>query len=192
MRTGCLTIGSPEDALMSLINGQLAKFYNLPCRISGNISDSKCVDTQAGYESMMNLMTAQMAGDNFILHACGILETYNTVSFEKIITDHEIVGMVKRIGRGIEVNENTLAFSVIKEVGPQGQFLTQDHTFMNFRKEHYMPFISDRQNIRQWEESGSLSIAQKANAKWKQILEDYEQPDFPAELDNDLKKMIQK
>lgn len=140
----------------------------------------------------MNLITAQIAGDNFILHACGILETYNTVSFEKIITDHEIVGMVKRIGRGIEVNENTLAFSVIKEVGPQGQFLTQDHTFMNFRKEHYMPFISDRQNIRQWEESGSLSIAQKANAKWKQILEDYEQPDFPAELDNDLKKMIQK
>ena len=53
---------------------QLAKFYNLPCRISGNISDSKCVDTQAGYESMMNLITAQIAGDNYILHACGILE----------------------------------------------------------------------------------------------------------------------
>lgn len=189
MNNGSLTIGSPEATLMSLLNGQLAKLYNLPCRISGAISDSKCVDAQAGYESMMNLMSTEMAGGNFILHGGGILDTYSTVSFEKIIVDHELVGMVKRISRGIDVNENTLAFDVIKDVGPQGEFLSQSHTFKNFKKEHYMPKISDRQSL-QWGDEGYVSIEQRANAMWKEILKNYVEPDFPADLDADLQKYL--
>lgn len=192
MRTGNLTVGSPEDALMSLINGQLAKFYNLPCRISGAINDSKCVDAQAAYESAINMMTTIMAGSNFILHGAGILETYNTISLEKVITDYEVLGMISRLERGIEVNEDTLAFDVIKSVGPQGQYLTEAHTFMNFRKEHYMPFLSNRQTIAQWEDAGSNGIEVAANAKWKQILEEYTAPDFSAELDADLQKFLVK
>lgn len=190
MRTGSLTIGSPEAALISLINGQLAKYYNIPCRISGSISDSKCVDAQAGYESMMNLMTAQMAGGNFILHGCGILETYNCVSFEKVIIDHEMLGMVKRIGRGIAIDEEALAFDVIKEVGPQGQFLTHEHTFSHFRSEYYQPTISDRNNFQTWIENGSLPVDQRANRRWKEILDQYDEPALPKDIDNALQDYI--
>ena len=85
-------IGTPEDALVSLINWQLAKYYNIPCRISGALSDSKMMDAQAAYESAITLMMAQMAGGNFILHSAGIIDTYNCVSFEKLIIDNEIIG----------------------------------------------------------------------------------------------------
>lgn len=191
MRACSLTVGAPEDALFSLINGQLTKFYNIPCRISGNICDSKSVDAQAGYESMMNLMTAQMAGGNFILHGAGIVDTYGAVSYEKIIMDNEVLGMVHRIGRGIEVNVDTLAFDVIKEVGPQGQFLTNEHTYSHFQKEFYRPTLSDRSTLAAWTDGGCLNAEQRANVKWKQILADYTQPALSMDIENDLNKYVE-
>lgn len=191
MKTGNLVVGTPETALISIVNGQLAKFYGLPCRISGAITDSKGIDIQAGYESMMNLMTAEMAGGNFILHSGGILAGYDTVSFEKAIIDHELCGMVWRISRGMEVNEKTLAFDVIKEVGPQGQFLSQKHTIKNFRKEFYTPQISDRSAYSEKEDAGALSMEQKANMRWKELLENYKAPEDFDEMEPEIKKIME-
>jgi Trimethylamine:corrinoid methyltransferase len=191
MRSGSLAIGSPEDALFSLVNGQLAKYYNIPCRISGALTDSKLVDAQAGYESMMNLMTAQMAGGNFILHGVGILETYNCTSYEKLIMDNELIGMVKRINRGVEVNEDTLAFDVIEEVGPEGAFIGHLHTLMNFREELYMPSLSDRNTAVKWKADGAKSAEQNANAQWKKMLEEYEEPKLSPEVDAEMRKYIE-
>lgn len=190
MRYGTLSIGSPEDALVSLINGQLAKFYNIPCRMSGALSDSKCADAQAAYESMMTLMTAPLAGGNFILHAAGILDTYNCVSFEKLMMDDEIIGMVKRIGRGVEVNDETLAFDAIKEVGPQGEFLTSEHTVDHFKTEFYQPILSDRLTPNAWESAGSLRAEDRANMRWKQMLQEYVEPTLPADVDTALQAYI--
>ena len=190
MATGSLAIGSPEDAVVSLVNGQLAKFYQIPCRISGALSDSKMMDSQAAYEAAITLMMAQMAGGNFILHSAGIIDTYNLTSFEKLIVDNEIIGYIKRINQGVTVNEDTLAYDVIKEVGPQGQFLTHEHTFNHFRTEFYRPTLSNRQNIQQWKQEGSKPIEEVANAKWKQLLADYVEPALPADVDADLKKYV--
>lgn len=192
MRFGSLAIGSPEDAVFSLINGQLAKFYNIPCRISGGLTDSKCTDAQAGYESMMTLLMAQMAGGNFILHSAGILETYNCTSFEKLMIDDEIIGMIKRIGRGIEVNDDTIAYDVIKEVGPQGAYIGHEHTLDNFREEFYQPVLSDRNNQNQWKKQGSLTAEQRANTRWKKLLSEYEEPKLPADIERDMRKYIEK
>lgn len=188
MSTGALAIGSPEDAVVSLVNGQLAKYYQIPCRISGGLSDSKMMDSQAAYESAITLMMAQMAGGNFILHSAGIIDTYNTISLEKLIVDHEIIGYIKRINKGVLVDEETLAYNVIKEVGPQGQFLTHEHTFNHFRSEFYKPTLSNRQNIELWKADGSIPIEIAANRKWKQILSEYKEPTLPKEIDAELKK----
>ncbi|KAF5028240.1 Glycine betaine methyltransferase [anaerobic digester metagenome] len=190
MATGSLSIGSPEDAVISLVNGQLAKFYQIPCRISGALSDSKMMDSQAAYESSITLMMAQMAGGNFILHSAGIIDTYNLISLEKLIIDNEIIGYIKRINQGVTVNEDTLAYDVIRDVGPQGQFLTHEHTFNHFRTEFYRPTLSNRQNIEQWKADGSQPIEKVANAKWKELLADYAEPALPADVEADLKKYV--
>ncbi|MEL7565092.1 MAG: trimethylamine methyltransferase family protein [Dehalobacterium sp.] len=192
MRYGSLAIGTPEDAVFSLINGQLAKFYNLPCRISGALSDSKCADAQAAYESMLTLSMAQMAGGNFILHSAGIIDTYNTVSLEKMMFDDEIIGMIRRIDQGVAVNEETLAFNVIREVGPQGQFLTHEHTFTHFNKEFYRPVLSDRSNATNWERDGAITAEKRANARWKKLLEKYVEPTLDKDVDVALKKYMEK
>lgn len=191
MSSGALTIGSPEDAVVSLLNGQLAKYYQIPCRISGALSDSKMMDSQAGYESAITLLMAQMAGGNFILHSAGIIETYNCTSYEKLIVDNEIIGYCKRINQGVAVSEETLAYEAIKEVGPGGVFLTHDHTVENFRDEFYLPTLSNKKSYEQWAEEGALPIEKVANAKWKEILASYGESTLPADIDADLRKYME-
>jgi trimethylamine--corrinoid protein Co-methyltransferase len=128
-----LSIGSPEMAVNTAATAQMARYYNLPSRSGGAVCDAKVPDAQAGYESMMSLLMAQVSGINFVLHSAGILESYNCVSYEKFIIDDEMCGMVKRIKKGYEVNADTLCLNVIREVGPGGHFLDTDHTFEHFR-----------------------------------------------------------
>jgi trimethylamine--corrinoid protein Co-methyltransferase len=190
MRSGALSIGSPEMAVNAAATAQMGRFYNLPVRGGGAISDAKVPDAQAAYESMMSLLMAQVSRVNFVLHSAGILESYSCMSYEKFVIDDEICGMVKRIKKAYEVNADTLALDVIKAVGPGGHFLDQDHTFEHFRSEFYQPMISNRDNFDTWQAGGSQQIMETANRKVKQILADYSPPDLPAEADKDLKQFI--
>jgi len=192
MHTGALSIGSPEMTLNTAATAQMARFYGLPVRSGGAVCDAKSPDAQAAYESMMSLLTARFCGINFVLHSAGILESYNCMSYEKFIIDDEMCGMVKRIKRGYEVNPETLAVDIIKEVGPGGHYLDKDHTFDHFRTEFYQPQLSNRDDYVSWQGKGSPQSMQTANKKYKEILETYEAQELPADVDKDLLKFIEK
>jgi len=192
MRNGTLSIGSPEMAINAAATAQMARHYRLPVRGGGAVCDAKSPGAQASYESMMNLLMARLSGINFVLHSAGILDSYNCMSYEKFIIDDEMCGMVKRIKRGYEVNPDTLALDVIKEVGPGGHFLDKDHTFDHFRTEFYQPQLSNRDDFASWQSSGSPQCMETANKKYKEILETYEAPELPADVDKDLLKYIAK
>ena len=192
MRSGALSIGSPEMAMNTAATAQMARYYNLPSRSGGAVCDAKVPDAQAAYESMMSLSMAQVSGVNFVLHSAGILESYNCMSYEKFIIDDEMCGIVKRIKRGYEVNEDTLGLDVIKEAGPGGHFIDKDHTFEHFRTEFYQPQLSNRDDFDSWQASGSPQSVEAAGKKYKKILETYETPELPADVNRDLQKYIEK
>ncbi|MBW2145220.1 MAG: trimethylamine methyltransferase family protein [Deltaproteobacteria bacterium] len=191
MHTGALSIGSPEMTLNTAATAQMARFYGLPVRSGGAVCDAKSPDAQASYESMMSLLAARFCGINFVLHSAGILESYNCMSYEKFIIDDEMCGMVKRIKRGYDVNPETLAFDIIKEVGSGGHFLDKDHTFDHFRTEFYQPQLSNRDDFVSWQAGGSSRSLERAHTRYKEILETYEAPELPADLDKDLLKFIE-
>lgn len=191
MHTGVLSIGSPEMTLNTAATAQMARFYGLPVRSGGAVCDAKSPDAQAAYESMMSLLAARFCGINFVLHSAGILESYNCVSYEKFIIDDEMGGMVKRIKRGYDVNPETLAFDIIKEVGTGGHFLDKDHTFDHFRTEFYQPRLSNREDFVCWQASGSPQCMETAHKRCKDILATYEAPELPADVDKDLLKFIE-
>jgi len=190
MRYGTLSIGAPEMAVNTAATAQMARFYGLPSRSGGALTDSKTCDSQSGFESMMNQLMATISGINFVLHSAGILESYMVASYEKFILDDEICGMCKRILRGEYLTDERLAVDLICGVGPGGEYLTNTHTFANFRKELYQPIIEERSNFGNWVKSGALSIENKANAKWKAILENYVEPELPKDLERDLRKYV--
>jgi trimethylamine--corrinoid protein Co-methyltransferase len=191
MRNGTLSIGSPEMAINAAATAQMARHYRLPVRGGGAVCDAKSPGAQASYESMMNLLMSRLSGINFVLHSAGILESFNCMCYEKFIIDDEMCGMVKRIKRGYEVNLDTLAFDIVKEVGPGGHFLDKDHTFDHFRTEFYQPQLSNRDDYFSWHANGSPQNMETANKKYKDILETYEAPKLPADVDKDLLKFIE-
>jgi trimethylamine--corrinoid protein Co-methyltransferase len=192
MRNGTLSIGSPEMAINAAATAQMARYYKLPARSGGAVCDAKSPDAQASYESMMNLLMSLVCGANFVLHSAGILESFNCMSYEKFIMDDEMCGMLKRVHRAIDVNPDTLAFDVIKAVGPGGHFLDKDHTFDHFRTEFYQPRIADRDDFVTWQANGSPQSMVTANLKVKEILNNYEAPELPADVDKDLQAFIAK
>ena len=190
MRYGTLSIGAPEMAVNTAATAQMGRFYNLPVRGGGALTDSKTVDSQAAYESMMSMMMATMSGINFVLHSAGILEGYITASYEKFIIDTEICGMCKRIKRGEEITAEKLAVDVIKEVGPGGEYLTNMHTFKHFKTDLYAPIMEERDNFTSWESKGSLTMEQRANTRYKEILRNYKEPDMDGAVRKDLDAYI--
>ncbi len=191
MRSGALSIGSPEMAINAAATAQMARYYHLPSRGGGAICDSKIPDAQAAYESMMGLLTAQSGGVNFVLHSAGILESYSCMSYEKFVIDDEICGMIKRIKKGYHINGDTLGFDVIREAGPGGHFLDKEHTLKHCRSEFYQPLLSDRSCFEEWRDSGSASVLETANKRFKEILKRYQVPALPAGIDRDLRNYIQ-
>ncbi len=186
MRHGTLSIGAPEMAVNTAATAQMARFYNLPVRGGGALTDAKTVDSQAAYESMMSMMAATTSGINFVLHAAGILEGYITASYEKFIIDCEICGMCKRIKKGEEITAEKLAMEAIHQVGPGGEYLTHPHTFKHFRQEFYAPTLEERNNFDVWTKKGNLTMEQRANAKFKELLKNYEAPEMDASIRKEL------
>ena len=93
-----------------------------------------------------------------------------TVCYEKYVVDNEILGMVMRAVQGIDVSDDTLAFDLIKEVGPGGNFVTAKHTRHYMRSEHYQPLLSDRDSRVDWEAKGSKITWERAAEQVKQLL----------------------
>lgn len=180
MRTGSPAFGTPEGALALLCGAQLARYYGLPYRGSGGLNNSKIPDAQASYETQMSLWPAVMAHANIILHSAGWLEAGLVCSLEKFIIDVEGLAVMQRMMDGVEINEDTLAFDSIAAVGPGGHHLGTEHTLARYRSEHYQPIVSDRQGFQNWQDSGSLDAAQRANQVAKQLLATYEQPPMDA------------
>ncbi|RLG40761.1 MAG: hypothetical protein DRO05_05565 [Thermoproteota archaeon] len=117
----------------------MAHFYRLPIYATGEMTDSKVPDIQAGYEKAMISLLVGLSGANLIHDAAGFLESALTYSYEQLVIDNEIPGMCNRAIRGIEVNDETLALDVIEKVGPGGHYLTQKHTLKHVMTEYYLP-----------------------------------------------------
>ena len=162
--------GSIEMGLLNAAGAQIAQFYGLPFYATGGMTDSKVLDSQSGYESSLTNLLCALAGSNFIHDAAGLMEFAMTVSYEKFVIDNEILGMVMRAVEGIKVDDETLAFDLIKQVGPGGKFVTAKHTRQFMRSEHYQPFLSNRDSREDWESNGKQNTWEKASETVKQVI----------------------
>ncbi len=162
--------GSVEMGLLNAAGAQMAQFYQLPFYATGGMTDSKVLDAQSGYESALTNLLCALAGANFIHDAAGLMEFAMTVCYEKYVIDNEILGMVMRAVEGIRVDDDTLAFDLIKQVGPGGNFITAKHTRRFLRSEHYQPSLSNRDSREEWEAEGKKTTWEKASEKVPQII----------------------
>jgi trimethylamine--corrinoid protein Co-methyltransferase len=189
MKTGAPAFGTPEYMKAVLAGGQLCRRYGIPYRTS-NVCAANTVDAQAAYESVFSLWAVIQAGGNFIMHAAGWMEGGLTCSFEKFIVDVDLLQMVAEFLTPLDVSPAALGLDAVREVGPGGHYFGTAHTLERFETAFYSPLISDWRNFETWQEAGSPTAFQKANAVWQKELAAYERPPMDAATEEELDAFV--
>ncbi len=190
MKTGGLIIGGPELSMMIGAHADLCRYYGLPSRSGGALTDSHTPDAQAGYESMFSLMTTFQSGIDVVLQAGGILSSYLSFSYEKFVLDDEICGLVRHWLKGIPVNEETLAFPVIAQAGPGGNYMMEMHTLDRCRTEFWQPAVSSRDGIESWMAAGRPDAAHRARQRWQKLVAEHQDPPLDPIIARQLRAFV--
>lgn len=162
-------IGSPETSALRVAGCQMARYYNMPSHTTAPNSDSNAHDEQNSWEKTLSNICAICAGNDLVVNS-GMFATGLTISLEQLVLDDEINGIIRRLYRGIDVSEDTIATQVINNVGPKGSFLTEDHTLKYlFSREFREVKVSNTNNYDNWINSGA-PLVEKNAAK---IVQDY-------------------
>ena len=187
MATGAPTFGTPEAGQAIYVMAALARRAGVPFRSGGQLTASKAPDAQAAYESAHTLLPTVGAGVNFVLHAAGWLEGGLSLGYEKLILDADQLGAMAVHGRGVDLSDNGQAMEAFAANAHGDHFLGNPHTLANFETAFWRSELADNNSFEQWEEEGSLTAAQRANARWKQMLADYQPPPIDDAVDAELR-----
>jgi len=189
MKSGSPALGTPEQFHANLIAGQLARHVNMPWRSAGG-SAAAVSDVQAAHETQMGTWGAVQAGANLIMHAAGWLEAGLSVSYEKFITDIEMLQILAESLQPVAVSEDDLAFAAIAEVAPGGHFFACEHTMQRYQTQFYDPIVHDWSNFGQWTERGALTATQRATGVWQAIVDAGSQVDIGSATMGELEEFV--
>ena len=189
MRSGSPVFGTPVFVKTTWASGQLARRYGVPFRSSLN-TGSNSVDAQAAYETEMCLWAAVTSHANILFGSAGWLEGGLSGSYEKLILDAELLQLITESFGPMVVNEDTLGFDAIKEVGPGGHFFGSAHTLSRYENAFYHPILTDTRNFETWNDQGRDTAEDRANGIWKRMLKEYERPPIDEATDEELRDFV--
>jgi trimethylamine--corrinoid protein Co-methyltransferase len=181
LRNALISYGAPEQVLCAIGAVQMAKHYGMACCCNIHISDANLCDFQRGYEAAATAAFALSAGVEMIgivgYGAAGLMSSNpGCTSLEQLVIDNECADYLKRILRGFDVTDETLAVDLIREVGIGGTFIDKEHTVKHMRNEHFFPELLNRDAYSVWKEKGATSIGERAKEKLKEILKRHYPP----------------
>ncbi len=172
LRTGAMSGGSAEQGVLMAACAQMAQHYGIPCAVSAGMTDAKLPDFQAGYEKGITELLSALAGANLIYEAAGMYGSLLAASKESFVLDNDLIGSVMRATRGFEINDDALAFDVIREVclGGPGHFLGSDQTLGRMQSDYYYPALADRATPQAWADADTPPLLKTAREKTREIL----------------------
>ncbi|MGA8261327.1 MAG: trimethylamine methyltransferase family protein [Arenicellales bacterium] len=188
LRTGAMSGGSGEQAVLMAACGQMGRFYDLPTGIAAGMADSKLPDAQSGYEKAYTTVLAGHSGANLIYESAGMQASLLGCCYESFVIDNDMLGAVNRTMRGIEINEDTLSIDAIRDVciGGPSHFLGHPQTLSLMQREYVYPQVADRTSPKEWREQGSTDVVQRARMVVQNVLAAH----FPQHIDAALDARI--
>jgi len=182
MRTTRVMFSTPETILIdSALYQFFYRLYGIRIGLCIGYTDAKVPGMQAMNDKLLKalaygLFTDQIGGQS------GTLEAGNTYSPTQQIIDLELNRQVAQLAKGIDVSDEMLALDDIIDFAPDDtqSFLLKGHTLRHWRDALWMPLLMDRtafgtaseERDREWE------ILQRAEARWRDALALYVQPDL--------------
>ncbi|HOT49429.1 MAG TPA: trimethylamine methyltransferase family protein [Candidatus Hydrogenedentes bacterium] len=189
MRTMQLVFAGPEQALMAVAMTQMGKHYGLPVYINVGLTDSKIPDAQAGIEAGITLVCGALAGADIFGHL-GISGVDLGTSLPMLVMQHEIIGYVERILRGIAFDDDALGFDTIRKVGPGGNYLAEEHTALHFQSELWFPQLLDRNFWEPWRELARKDMLSRCRAMKDDLLANHACEPLPGDVQRDVDRLL--
>jgi len=189
MKTSQCSYNAPEYLLSYMAIVEMSHYYDLPNWGYAGTSDSQIPDGQATFEAGLLCFLSEMAGSN-LNHDVGYLDFGRTGSLEMIVVLDEIIDQVRRLYRGIPVNDEMLAVDVVKEVGADGNFLTQMHTINHLRSTQWQPKLICREGYEKWQTAGRTSLLDRGREKLQQILQDHQPVPIPDAQAKQIQELV--
>jgi len=190
MRTGGYVNASPEDVKHTAIAGAMGRYYGIPCRSQGALTESFRLDYQAGMESAMMLATAGLSGADISLHACGTYGAMLAMSYEKFIADEDLCAALKKLLQPVDFSQDAFALDLIKTMGHSSSYLMQDHTVRRCRTAFFEPVLGIRTIYDQWRQMDPRDMTARAGRILSKRLAAYEKPDIDPGLERDLGRYV--
>ena len=125
-----------------------------------------------------------------VWHGHGWLEGGLTASFEKMVLDAEMIQMMAECLKPLEITDDELGLSAIRDVAPGGHFFGTAHTLERYDRAFYAPMLSDWRNFESWEEAGSPSATTHAHEAYKKLLHAYEKPSMPEDRQEAIEAFV--
>ena len=183
-------MGAIETMMIECAYSQIGKFLGLPTQAYMGLSDAKLLDAQAGLESSMGATLAALAGVNSV-SGPGMLDFESCISLEKLVVDHEICGMVRRLVAGIEPREDFPAVPRFEELLQEKHLLIADHTRRHLRLEHHFPGpVIDRANRSRWHDEGGRTLGERAHQQVEKLIATYKPSALPDSAQADLTRLM--
>jgi len=188
MGVGNLAHGAVEFSLFSLAEAQMGRFYGVPPYGAGNCTNSKLDDAQAGYEKMATTLLSYYSGINLAVEVS--LDNHSLFAPEDCVLHNEIAGIVLRSAKGFEVNDETLAFDLIKKVGIGGDYLAEKHTRANMRRDYWYPPLTDRSSYETWVGKGAKDFRARALERAKQLIAEHKPVPLALDISERLDEIL--
>lgn len=132
---------------------------------------------------------AMLAGADLI-YGAGLVDMGMSFDYSQFVADNDIIRMMRRVTKGITVDDETMAVDLIHKIGPRGHFLMEEHTVAHMQ-EHCVPRMIDRETRDVWEERGAQNYAGKAQEKAIEILENYKPAPLPPKVIENMRSFIE-
>ncbi len=192
LRTGAMSGGSGEQAVLMAACGQMGRHYDLPTGIAAGMADSKLPDAQSGYEKGYTNTLAGHCGANLVYESAGMLASLLGTSFEGYVIDNDMLGAINRTVRGIEVNADSLSIEAMRDVCIDGpvHYLGHDQTLDLMKRDYVYPEVGDRLSPKDWVEQGSTDVLQRAKAKVEEILGGDRPSHIPDDVDAKIRELL--
>jgi len=162
----------------------------MPCRGQGALTESFCLDYQAGMESAVMLTVAALSGVHVGRHNCGTYGSMLTMSFEKFIADEVLCGALKQLIKPVELTDEAFAMDLIKAMGTSGNYLMQPHTLKRCRDEFFIPDLGIRTPHGSWLAMEPREITARAGRLLEKRLAEYEKPTLDPSLERKLAQYV--
>ena len=188
-RSGDYHYASPFTQVAAAAAVQLAHANGLPilsgCAFGG--SSRKLNSWQVGTENVYLQLLAVIAGADMSLGPSGLMETGSLLDINRVLFDREIFQAIDIISRGIDVDSNTLAFDMIREIGPRGSFLGQRRTAQELPGLWPLSILFEKAKVSEGKYQDPIEVAHEV-IDW--ILKNHKPVPLPDDVKQELRKIV--